>query len=74
VEGWKNFENKIMINLSGQSGEKMELVQNLDNNHQRLNHAAVPPNHRHQNRVGLMTSSSNTRSTAMGKNLNQLCN
>ena len=68
VPGWKNFENNIMINLSGQSGEKMDLIpqdnQQVDSNSGRF----------YGNRQGLMTSSSNTRPTAMGKNLNQLCN
>ena len=63
-----------MINLSGQSGEKMDLIQNLADSPPPLHHAALPPHNRYGNRVGLMTSSSNTRPTAMGKNLNQLCN
>jgi len=69
VPGWKNFENNIMINLSGQSGEKMELIPHLDPNHPEMSHTRF-----YGNRQGLMTSSSNTRPTAMGKNLNQLCN
>lgn len=28
VDGWKNFENKIMININGTSGEKMDILQN----------------------------------------------
>ena len=65
VQGWQNFEHNIMINLSGQSGEKMDLIPSMDQSKQSSANARF-----YGNRQGLMTSSSNTRPTAMGKNLN----
>mmetsp|Transcript_41777 Transcript_41777/g.63793 ORF Transcript_41777/g.63793 Transcript_41777/m.63793 type:complete len:161 (+) Transcript_41777:3919-4401(+) len=55
VEGWRNFENKVMINLPGQSGEKMELNRGKPD--------SLPQS---SDRLGLMTAGTGQRPSNKG--------
>lgn len=66
-EGWRHFENKVLVNVSGQSGERMDLRTANE-------HPAPQTGPSRSTRTGLMTSASPTRPAPLSKNLNQMCN
>lgn len=70
AEGWKHYENKIIMNVSGQSGEKIEVVPKVESQAALVSN----PAHARADRAGLSTSSALSRPGLLSKNLNQMSN
>ena len=68
AEGWKHYDNKVIMNVSGQSGEKIEVVTKIEPS------APPHPSQARADRTGLTTSSAISRPGLLSKNLNQMSN